>query len=67
MKANTTTSTGYTARTECAGPLSLGTSGDCGNEHLRVQRGAGREGLNICVVFHPFGAELLVPENFILL
>lgn len=63
MKTNTITLTGYMARTERAGPLILGTSGSYGNEQLRVQRGAGWEGLNIRVVFHPCGAELLVPED----
>lgn len=66
MKTNTIILTGYSARTERAGPLMLGTAGSYGNEQLQIRRGDGWEDLNVRVVFHPCGAELLVPEDGIL-
>ena len=66
MKHQTILLSGYSARTKRAGPLMLGTAGSYGNERLQIQRGDGWEDLNVRVVFHPCGAELLVPEDGIL-
>ena len=66
MKHQTILLSGYSARTERAGPLMLGTAGSYGNEQLQIRRGNGWEALNVRVVFHPCGAELLVPEDGIL-
>lgn len=66
MNIQTIILSGYTARTQCSGSLMLGTAGSYGNEQLSILRKPDWEGLNIRAIFHPCGAELLVPEDGIL-